>query len=71
MNRQEKLFLKYGVLLLITFQTTILVLVLRYSRKNSNQNARYFNSTAVFLSELFKFFICILVLIYNGKTKLF
>lgn len=63
-------YLKYSTLLLITMQTSTMVLLLRYSRKNYSGDA-YFNSTAVFLSELVKFFICILVTYFKGMLILF
>ena len=66
MNLNKTLFMKYGTLILITLQTTILVLTLRYSRKTSSPNDAYINSTAVLLSEFVKFFICIIVKIYSG-----
>lgn len=69
MNQNKSIFMKYGTLILITLQTTILVLTLRYSRKNSSQDEAYFNSTAVFLSEFVKFFICMAVIIYSGNLK--
>ncbi|XP_075677296.1 UDP-N-acetylglucosamine transporter-like [Dermatophagoides pteronyssinus] len=65
MNLNKTLFMKYGTLILITLQTTILVLTLRYSRKTSSPNEAYINSTAVLLSEFVKFFICIIVIIYS------
>ncbi|KAH7646347.1 hypothetical protein DERF_007506 [Dermatophagoides farinae] len=67
MNQNKSIFMKYGTLILITLQTTILVLTLRYSRKNSSQDEAYFNSTAVFLSEFVKFFICMAVIIYSDS----
>uniref|UniRef100_A0A6P6YJ38 Midasin n=1 Tax=Dermatophagoides pteronyssinus TaxID=6956 RepID=A0A6P6YJ38_DERPT len=65
MNLNKTLFMKYGTLILITLQTTVLVLTLRYSRKTSSPNEAYINSTAVLLSEFVKFFICIVVIIYS------
>ncbi|OTF81778.1 hypothetical protein BLA29_011382 [Euroglyphus maynei] len=69
MNANKTIFMKYGTLLLITLQTTILVLTLRYSRKNSSPDEAYFNSTAVLFSEFVKFLICIVVIIYSDSIR--
>lgn len=59
--------LKYLSLLVLIFQTTGVVLTLRYSRIASNGSKMYLSSTAVVLSELLKFIICyFLVLRGNG-----
>ena len=61
------LFLKYSTLLVITVQTSAMVLLLRYSRRQSIDPAdAYVNSTAVFFSELIKFVICIVVIAWKG-----
>ncbi|UXI17167.1 Eukaryotic translation initiation factor 2 [Sarcoptes scabiei] len=63
----SSLYLKYGALILITLQTTVLVLTLRYSRKQSSPNESYFNSTAIFISEILKFLCCCFVLIVQNS----
>lgn len=63
-------------LVILTLQTTILVLVLRCSRANhdgddtqdENQN-KYLVSTAVVMSEAFKLVSCLVILFYeNGNS---
>ena len=55
--------LKYSTLVLITVETSAMVLLLRFSRKqNIDSEDSYINSTAVFLSEFTKIFICIFVI---------
>jgi hypothetical protein len=49
--------LRYGTLILVVLQTTATVLLLRYSR--TRDGAPYLASTAVFISEILKFFVCI------------
>ena len=54
--------LKLSVLVLMVLQTTALVLLLRYSRIQPTEGRpRYLNTTAVFLAELLKMFVCILL----------
>lgn len=50
-----KLSTKYAFLLILVFQTTAMVLVLRYSRKlNVSQSTKYITMTTIFLAELVK-----------------
>ncbi|KAJ1937521.1 UDP-galactose transporter Gms1 [Linderina macrospora] len=49
--------LKYVSLVILTVQNSMLVLVMRYSRVVSD--TRYYTSTAVLLSELTKFLVCL------------
>ena len=59
--------LKWLVLLVITLQTTALVLVMRYSRANAS-GPPYFASTAVLLTEAAKFSVVLLTLwMENGE----
>ncbi|KAJ1661648.1 UDP-galactose transporter Gms1 [Coemansia sp. RSA 1813] len=51
--------LKYISLVILTIQNSTLVLVMRYSRIVSTE--RYYTSTAVLLSELTKFFVCLYI----------
>jgi hypothetical protein len=58
--------LRYGTLILVVLQTTATVLLLRYSR--TREGAPYLASTAVFVSEILKFIVCIgSLLAQNGK----
>lgn len=62
--------LKYSTLVLITVETSAMVLLLRFSRKqNIDSEDSYINSTAVFLSEFIKIFICIFVIAFKGNLK--
>ena len=49
--------LRYGTLILVVLQTTATVLLLRYSR--TREGTPYLASTAVFISEILKFIVCI------------
>uniref|UniRef100_A0A7S3LKD9 UDP-N-acetylglucosamine transporter n=1 Tax=Aplanochytrium stocchinoi TaxID=215587 RepID=A0A7S3LKD9_9STRA len=51
--------LKWISLVLMVFQNTLLVLIMRYSRVYANDGVLYLTSTAVVMSELFKFIIAI------------
>ncbi|KAI8321241.1 nucleotide-sugar transporter, partial [Martensiomyces pterosporus] len=51
--------LKYISLVILTVQNSMLVLVMRYSRVVSD--VRYYTSTAVLLSELTKFCVCLFI----------
>ncbi|KAJ1952234.1 UDP-galactose transporter Gms1, partial [Dipsacomyces acuminosporus] len=51
--------LKYISLVILTVQNSMLVLIMRYSRVVSD--VRYYTSTAVLLSELTKFFVCLYI----------
>ena len=58
--------LRYGTLILVVLQTTATVLLLRYSR--TADGTPYLASTAVFVSEILKFIVCVgSLLTQNGK----
>ncbi|XP_037083744.1 UDP-N-acetylglucosamine transporter-like, partial [Pollicipes pollicipes] len=62
------LSLKWLALMVITVQTTALVLAMRYSRVNSS-GAPYFASTAVLLTETIKFCVVLQILwLENGSS---
>ncbi len=61
--------LRYGTLILVVLQTTATVLLLRYSR--TREGTPYLASTAVFVSEILKFVVCMgSLLTQNGKQIL-
>lgn len=68
MPEMSKNWKKYGTLVLITIQTSAMVLMLRYSRMQNSTDA-YINSTAVFMSELVKLVFCIAIIIFNGLLR--
>ncbi|XP_007449688.1 PREDICTED: UDP-N-acetylglucosamine transporter [Lipotes vexillifer] len=61
--------LKYLSLGILVFQTTSLVLTMRYSRTLKEEGPRYLSSTAVVVAELLKIMACIL-LVYKESTSL-
>lgn len=66
---ENAICLKYSTLLLITVQTSAMVLLLRYSRRQTDDPEKaYLNSTAVFLSEFVKLFICIGAIAWKGTV---
>uniref|UniRef100_A0A8B9I854 Major facilitator superfamily domain containing 14A n=2 Tax=Anser TaxID=8842 RepID=A0A8B9I854_9AVES len=62
--------LKYLSLSILVFQTTSLVLTMRYSRTLKEEGPRYLSSTAVVLAELLKIFTCILLVYKDSKCNL-
>ena len=62
--------IKYLSLLLLIAQNTSLVLIMRYSRTEHGEKV-YLASTAVFLTEILKFTICMLVVSYNSGFDFF
>lgn len=60
--------LKYLSLSILVFQTTSLVLTMRYSRTLKEEGPRYLSSTAVVIAELLKIMACIL-LVYKDSSK--
>jgi hypothetical protein len=61
--------LKWMSLVVLILQTTALVLVLRYSRTQKTDGPKYLSSTAVVVSEIVKFFTCILVILGQHSTN--
>uniref|UniRef100_A0A914HYV7 Trafficking protein particle complex subunit 5 n=1 Tax=Globodera rostochiensis TaxID=31243 RepID=A0A914HYV7_GLORO len=62
--------LKWISLVVLIAQTTALVLTLRYSRtqrSDASDGPKYLSSTAVLMSEIVKFFTCIVVLVHQNK----
>ncbi|CAG2101049.1 unnamed protein product [Medioppia subpectinata] len=65
------LFLKYLSLLVLTIQTTTLVMILRFSRINYNEmDGNYISSTAIVLSEVIKLFVSLLILTLQSNWSL-
>lgn len=61
-------YLKYASLLILVIQNTALVLTMRYSRTTSGP--LYLASTAVVMTELLKFIICVTMVLYDNKMDL-
>ncbi len=58
--------LKYISLILLVAQNTSVVIIMRYSRLNSDGGGKlYLTSTAVVIAELLKFTISLLMVLYN------
>lgn len=64
---KQRLILKYLSLFIIVVQTTIMVLLLRYSKTQKVEGPRYISSTAIALSEFFKLLICFVVLFFRTE----
>ncbi|CAB4014793.1 UDP-N-acetylglucosamine transporter isoform X2, partial [Paramuricea clavata] len=66
-----RLRLKYLALGVLTVQTSTMVLVLRYSRTINIANGQepYLSSTAVFLSEVLKLFICLFIVLNDSRFQ--
>ena len=60
--------LKYLSLGILVFQTTSLVLTMRYSRTLKEEGPRYLSSTAVVVAELLKIMACVL-LVYKDSSR--
>ena len=60
--------LKYLSLGILVFQTTSLVLTMRYSRTLKEEGPRYLSSTAVVVAELLKIVACVL-LVYKDNSR--
>ncbi|KAF6075006.1 hypothetical protein HJG60_009408 [Phyllostomus discolor] len=62
--------LKYLSLGILVFQTTSLVLTMRYSRTLKEEGPRYLSSTAVVVAELLKIVACVLLVYKDSKCSL-
>ena len=63
-------FIKYAALFLLVAQMVGLVLLMRYSRTHADpEQPLYLASTAVFLMEAMKLFICFLVIAYQSGSS--
>uniref|UniRef100_A0A8C6N6E6 UDP-N-acetylglucosamine transporter n=1 Tax=Melopsittacus undulatus TaxID=13146 RepID=A0A8C6N6E6_MELUD len=62
--------LKYLSLSILVFQTTSLVLTMRYSRTLKEEGPRYLSSTAVVIAELLKILACVLLVYKDSKCNL-
>nr|XP_038039066.1 UDP-N-acetylglucosamine transporter isoform X18 [Anas platyrhynchos] len=69
-NQEMSTNLKYLSLSILVFQTTSLVLTMRYSRTLKEEGPRYLSSTAVVLAELLKILTCILLVYKDSKCNL-
>lgn len=61
--------LKIGVLIWLTFQNSIHTLLIRYARARDIPQM-FISSVAVFLTEIFKAFVCIFIVIYEEGSFL-
>eukprot|EP00092_Neocalanus_flemingeri_P010399 GFUD01011209.1.p1 GENE.GFUD01011209.1~~GFUD01011209.1.p1 ORF type:complete len:398 (+),score=108.83 GFUD01011209.1:222-1415(+) len=62
-------YLRYLVLTILVLQTSFLVLTLRYSRTHSNGEP-YIATTVVFLTECLKYFLCLVLLLWQKDGSL-
>lgn len=66
----SKAFIRYGSLLVVVLQTTVTVLLLRYSRTRETDIPPYLASTAVLSAECCKFVVCVLTLFIHADYSL-
>jgi UDP-sugar transporter A1/2/3 len=66
-EKKNRLFLKYFSLVALILQSTLIVLFIRYSRKNASNN--YLPSTVVLFSEMIKLIICLFIVFINSGLK--
>ncbi|XP_064371916.1 UDP-N-acetylglucosamine transporter isoform X2 [Dromaius novaehollandiae] len=69
-NQEMSTNLKYLSLGILVFQTTSLVLTMRYSRTLKEEGPRYLSSTAVVIAELLKILTCVLLVYKDSKCNL-
>nr|KAF6304777.1 hypothetical protein mPipKuh1_009233 [Pipistrellus kuhlii] len=62
--------LKYLSLGILVFQTTSLVLTMRYSRTLKEEGPRYLSSTAVVVAEILKIMACVLLVYKDSQCSL-
>lgn len=70
-GRDDGVLIKYGSLVLLVLQMVGLVLLMRYSRtqtEGSSKEDLYLASTAVFVMEVMKFIICLGVIYFHAGT---
>ena len=65
--RKAQNYLKYVSLVTLTFQNTLLIISMRYSRVLSGD--MYFTTTAVLFSEFSKMVICLLIIFYQQRSN--
>ena len=63
--------IRYGSLAVVVLQTTVTVLLLRYSRTRETDNPPYLASTAVLSSECCKFVVCVITLFVHAGNNLY
>jgi len=63
-------FIRYGSLAIVVLQTTVTVLLLRYSRTRETVLPPYLPSTAVLSSECCKFVVCVITLFIHSDYSL-
>ena len=62
----DRTWIRYGSLAVVVLQTTVTVLLLRYSRTRETDNPPYLASTAVLSSECCKFVVCVITLFVHA-----
>jgi len=63
---ETNVVIRYGSLAIVVLQTTITVLLLRYSRTRETSSPPYLASTAVLSSECCKFVVCVITLFVHA-----
>jgi UDP-sugar transporter A1/2/3 len=62
--------LRWLILLVLVVQTSLMVLLLRYSRLATTSSAPYLASTVVLFTEVVKFLLCLLLLLWQRQGSL-
>jgi UDP-sugar transporter A1/2/3 len=68
-KKDHNALIKYGSLLLLVGQMVGLVLLMRYTRTHSVNNQLYLASTAVFMMEISKFILCLIIIGFETGLK--
>lgn len=61
--------IKYLSLLILVVQNSALILVMRYTRANVDEDKLYLASTAVVMSEVIKMVSCVFILYYATEAQ--
>lgn len=61
--------IKYLSLLILVVQNSALILVMRYTRANVEEDKLYLASTAVVMSEVFKCVVCLGLLFFSFDSR--
>lgn len=61
--------IKYLSLLILVVQNSALILVMRYTRANVEEDKLYLASTAVVMSEVFKSVVCLGLLYFSFDSR--
>ena len=64
-EKDKSALIRYGSLTIVVLQSTITVLLLRYTRTRKTDDLPYLSSSVILLSECLKFVVCLIGLFIN------